>query len=179
MIPKDKPHYLRQRRERIEKARWDDAGLTYQKGKSLTRELARHSSTEIHQHLAASSTNIQRQIGASSADLKRHIDYRLGHSTADEPQNTAEKIQKLLQDKKRTTLELHQLREIEKAEKATAKGAKGTGANGKGKGAKGKQQMPFRHACFSAEDVQPLVEAGGPPAPLDMAELQWMIDDLD
>ena len=131
--------------------------------------------------MAASSTNIQRQIGASSADLKRHIDYRLGHSTADEPQNTAEKIQKLLQDKKRTTLELHQLREIEKAEKATAKGAKG-----KGKGAKGKQQieeveeqMPFRHACFSAEDVQPLVEAGGPPAPLDMAELQWMIDDLD
>ena len=79
MLPKD---YWKNRRERIERAKWVAAGIKYCKGKSLQRELQKAQTAEMKQHVDTASSDIKRHISSEISPLRAMLVGTAGETTA-------------------------------------------------------------------------------------------------
>ena len=67
MLPKD---YFKKRRERIERAKWQAAGIEYCKGKSLAKELLKQQTQELAGQMRANSSRVMEHVTAEMSGIK-------------------------------------------------------------------------------------------------------------
>ena len=108
------------RRERIAKGKWAEAGMSYEKGKSLKREMAK-----ISQHItstAASSTAaLALHVAQAIEPLRAVLLLRAGESTAEAKARNRLEMQAILALEAKQKEEAKQMREQDNQEKRAAK----------------------------------------------------------
>ena len=108
------------RRERIAKGKWAEAGMSYEKGKSLKREM-----DKISQHItstAASSTAVLAQhVTQAIEPLRAVLLPRAGESTAEAKMRNRLEMQAILALEAKQKEEAKQMREQDNQEKRAAK----------------------------------------------------------
>ena len=112
--------YLRNRRERIEKAKWSAAGLSYVKGKCMKRELSKLAD-HVTSASSAVTTAVKQHVTQELSGLKAALLAGKQEATAQAKQRLRCQMQALLCLEEEDKKEAKQKREEEKKQRAQEK----------------------------------------------------------